>query len=404
MCRAYRHLYWPERSPENSDLQHFELPPVDQGQAKKSQTKTVLGVLRENDKISSKPPPTDRLSKATRFSRKEEVTTKELAEVTWRDHGQQILLDASLIQEAIVAGIRNGTWVYYDADQERTWSAEDALPSVRIAGDTWLYTPDRARSLKLLRKPVTSESITAALVKHGGGEIGGVTLRAHLEETLDGEPPKKDVLGALARQAGMPDGLIVVTAPASAGASPLTPSAITHAKLDDLRVISPERAAELNILTVEKKDRKVKGTGSVGKSFQRVEDQIADLGSPAVTAVVITASADPGEGVSDLRKLGFCISQLPRWECQVDVRVTVEFEGLEGGLKAELAGNAEGYQRLEDRLLKLADAGSDVSGRLRINLTPASPLSVSGKDWKQMRSVVATNDPGRLSVEAELAR
>ena len=328
-----------------------------------------------------------------------------MADAPWRDHGQQILLDDALIQETILAGIRNGTWVYYDAEQERAWGAEGRPPSLRIAGDTWLYTPERARTLRLLRKPVSAESIKAALKDHGtSGEISGVALRSRLEETLDGEPPKKDVLAALATQAQITGGLIVVPAPASAGAAPLTFSAITRAKLDDLIVLSAERAAELGISATEHKDRKIKGTGSVGVSFQQVEDQITDMGSPAVTAVHITASADPGEGVSDFRKLGFCISQLPRWGCQVDVRVTLEFAGLEGGLKAELAGDAKNYQRLEDLLLKLADAGQDASGRLRIDLTPAAPLSISGKEWQNLRSIVAANDPGRLSVESELVR
>ncbi len=404
VCRAYRHLYWPERAPGNDDLRHFELPPVDQGQAKKSQTKTILSTLREYGKIADKAPPTDRLVRATGFRRSEELTTSELGEVPWRDHGQQMLLDATLVRTAIESGVKNGIWVYYDAGSERAWGAGGRPITVRIASDAWLYSPGRARELGLLRKPVTSASIVSALASHGSdGEIGGAALRARLEELLGGEPTKKEVLRALATQALMADAPIVVLSPAKAGATPLTVAGIERARLDDLTVLTAVRAAELDIKAEGKKDRKVKGTGSVGVSFQHVEDRIADLESPAVTAVGVTASVDPGEGASDLRRLGYAISQLPRWGCRVDVKVTVEFEGMSGGLQAELAGDSDSYQRLEDLLLKLADVGKDVSGRMRLLLTPARPVTISSAEWRQMRDVLAANDPGRLSVEADLA-
>ena len=114
--------------------------------------------------------------------------------------------------------------------------------------------------------------------------------------------------------------------------------------------------------------------------------------------------ADPGEGPRDLRLLGFCIPQLPRFECTVKARVTIEAKGLTGGLKAELTGNADDYQRIEKELLKLADLGSNVSGVLTLDLIPVAPFSHGDEGWQHLQEVVTRNNPGTVTITATLAK
>ena len=403
ICRAYRHLYWPEKGPGRGYLRHFELPPVDQGQAKQIQTRAILETLREYGKIGTKPPATDRLSAASGFNRSGEVTTKALAEVTWRDFDQQIVLDPALLVQAIRAGVTNRSWVYYDAVSERAWASDSAAPPVKVAADTWLYSPQRATQLGMLRKPVTAALVTEALAGADGTATTGTELRSRLETAVGGEPTKKEVLEVLAAVTGTADGPVVLNGPAVAGAKPLSAAGVRRGRLDALSVISAAAAAELNITVTKPPERTVRGQGSVGAAFQQLTDRIADSGSPAVTGLSVTASADPGEGVDDLRRLGFCIPQLPRWDCEVKAQITVDYTGLTGGVKATLTGPASHYQALENNLLDLAGAGCDVTGRLRLALTPPNVLRCGDDQWQQLRSVVATNQPGRVMIEAELA-
>lgn len=404
ICRAYRHLYWPARDPDHSDLRHFELPPRDQGAVKTPQTGIVIEALRAHGKITDSPPPTDRLATTSGFGRAGEATTAEVAEAPWRDHAQPIPLNPTRIDDAIVAGVRNGTWVYYDADRERAYTAKSPPPSVRIASDHWLYSPERAHELGLLRKPVTLAAIVGAIDLTGGGTIDGSQLRGALETATGGEPTKKEVLEVLAANAQTAENLVVVEAPAGSASTPLTPSAIKNSRLDDLVVLSPAAAGALGISGPDPSTLRAEGRGSVGHALQQVDDRIADLGAGLITSVAVTATVDAGEGARDLRLLGFCIPQLPRFDSSVRLKVTVDYEGLDGGLRAELQGDAGDYQRIEEALLRVVDAGDNSAGSLAVELTPATPIAHGSGDWEQLRNVLTTNNPGRVVIEARLAR
>ena len=198
---AYRYLYWPARDPANQNLRHHDLPARDQGRVEQAQTMVIIDALRSNGKITDTAPATDRLAAAVGFSPSHpEVTTAQLAEAPWRDHAQAIVLNPSLITEAIATGVRFGAWVYYDPDHNRAWKLGDPPPPARIDGNVWLYTEDRARELGLLRRPVDQAAVNTALAANGGS-IDGAALRRELHKALGGEPAKSEVLEALARGA-----------------------------------------------------------------------------------------------------------------------------------------------------------------------------------------------------------
>ena len=406
ICTAYRHLYWPFNDPKNNHLRHHQLPPRNQGEVKNAQTQVVINALEANGKLSTTMPPTDRLASSSGFNRSGEVTTSQVAEVPWKDHSAKIVLAPNLISDAITAGVLNGTWVYYDAAAERAYTNETPPPVVRIGGDAWLYSKERAEELGVLRKPVSLVLILDQIDSVGAdGVIDGAALRSALEETLGGEPTKKEILGVLATGAQAGDRVVVVKAPAAEGSKPLTAAGIGNARLDDLHILTPEAAQALGIGGGGKvEDLTATAEGSVGTAFQRIADKITDLGATLVTKVSISATADPGEGPRDLRLLGYCIPQLPRFDCHVNVRVVVEFPGLTEGLRADLSGSAADYQLLEEALLRLADLGDKVSGSLVLDLIPAAPIRHGDDDWKHLQEVITSNDPGNVTVAATLSK
>ncbi|WP_419837622.1 DUF499 domain-containing protein [Candidatus Poriferisodalis sp.] len=401
VTRAYAHLYWPENAPANSHLRHLQLPYSDYGKMPKgSQTSVIVEALRSHGKITDTPPPTDLLANASGFGKvRTEITTAELAALPWRDHRQKIVLSASLLTQAIAAGVRNGTWVYFDPEAGRAWGKDDPPPSVRTSADTLLYTPARAAELNLLRKRVDWDAI-GAIVTAATGPVDGASLRRELTTALGGEPPKAEVLSALAD--AVRDGrhvTVSLVAPSSEAAPDPMPTAdIAATELDALFVFIPSRPAK----PPPDEHRRISVEGeTAGVTLGKLRDAVADGGVDEVASLTITASAEAGQGTANLRALGYCASQLPRFECMIEASLEVEFGGLEGAVGAGLAGGIAGWRHIERALLTLADLGSAVGGTLTMRLTPPSPIAVDGSDWEQFRSVVANNNPGALRIEAE---
>lgn len=401
VCRAYVHLWWPARNPTGEELRHFELPAREQGQVKGAQTGVVLDALRTHGKVSDTPPPTDRLAAASGFDRSGEATTAAVAETPWRDHTQPVPLNPTALNDAIAAGVRNGTWVYYDAQRRRAHTAEDPPAAVRIAGDAWVYSPRRAEQLGVLRKAISATDVGAALDAAGGRLDAAALLTVGSGSAAN----EDELLAALAAGARAGGRFLVVESPAGGGSKPLTSDDVARRRrLAGLAVLSAAAAAELGIRIDDgAPSRTVEGDGSVGVALQQVTDCVADSGGGALASLSVTATADMGEGARDVRLLGFCIPQLPRFDCEVRLRISVSFGGLDGGMRAELSGSAGDYQKVEAVLLAAAEAGADVSGHLELKLTPPAGMTVGSPDWQQLRSVLESNNPGRVLIAASLA-
>ena len=142
---------------------------------------------------------------------------------------------------------------------------------------------------------------------------------------------------------------------------------------------------------------------TVGVAFRQIDDHLGDRGGGPVAGLTVTATAEVGEGARDLRALGYCVSQLPRFDCRVAAHIVVEYDGLDGSVSAELAGGVTGWRQVEDALLGLADRGSDVGGTLALEFIPAAPIPYGGSEWEQFRSVITNNDPGGVEIVVTLA-
>ncbi len=403
VTRAYAHLYWPENAPANSNLRHLHLPFSDYGKTPNgAQTSVIVDALRSHGKITDTPPPTDLLASASGFGKtRAEITTAELAGWPWRDHRQKIVLNATLLTQTIQAGISNGTWVYYDPDTQQAHGKDGPPPAIRIAADTLLYTPARAAELNLLRKPTNWAGISAVMPP-SAGPFDGASLRRELTTALAGEPPKKEVLSALASavRAGRQIAVSLTSPSAEAEPQQLSPTEIESAELDSVFVFVPAQQTAptpppLRSIVVEGQ--------TAGVTLGKLRDAVADAGIVEIESLTITASAGAPASTTNLRALGHCASQLPRFECSVKASLQVEFDGLEGGVEADLAGGIPEWRRIEEAAWALADLGIAVGGTFAMQLTPASPIAVDGRDWEQFRSVVANNDPGALRIEAEPA-
>ena len=403
ITRAYAHLYWPENAPANSHLRHLQLSFGDYGKTPKGpHTPVIIAALRSHGKITDTQPPTDLLANASGFGKvRTEITTAELAGLPWRDHRQKIVLNASLLAQTISAGVRNGTWVYYDPEAQRAWGKDDPPAGVRTSAETLLYTPARAAELNLLRKRADWDAISA-VVTASAGPFDGASLRRELTTALGGEPPKAEVLSALASAVRDGRQVAVSLASPSSGVAPqpLSAGEIEGTELDALFVFFPAQPIEpppppLRRIAVEGE--------TAGVALGNLRDAVADGGVDEITALTVTASAGTGQGTTNLRALGYCASQLPRFACTIEASLQVEFGGLDGAVGADLAGGVVDWRRIEQAMFALADLGSAVGGTLTMRLTPPSPIAVDGSEWEQFRSVVANNHPGALRIEAEPA-
>ena len=76
------------------------------------------------------------------------VSTKDVADYFWRDHSTQLLLDPTLLRDAIRDGVKNGAWVYYDTRSTRAWTSDGPPPGIEITSDAILYDPAEAQTAR----------------------------------------------------------------------------------------------------------------------------------------------------------------------------------------------------------------------------------------------------------------
>jgi hypothetical protein len=403
ITRCYKHLYYPKTDKANSHLRHSELTPKSQGEADKPQTRVIVQALRDEGKVRSDKLATDYLKSKTWPAAASEITTLGVADWFWRDHGAPLLLDQTLLRDALRDGIANGTWVLHDAQAQRTWTAKDSAAHVEFSADQILYTPERAQELGLLGREPRVDDVTAALTD---GQIKGSDLRAGLEQAVGREPRKGEVTEVLARAAEGGDHakVVVVAGTVEPGVKAATPAEIRKGPLDAFTVLTLEEAKRLSIARGEARELKpAEAHGVAGVAFQTLADQVEDSSARGMTSLSITASADPGEGSRDLALLGKAIGQLPKHEIAIELDVALDFAGLQHGAEVRLSGPARDYQRIEDSFLTLAKAAKQCSGTLRLDVAFTEPCPANGAPFEQLRNVVVALSPGELKLRAVLA-
>jgi len=396
ISKCYKHLYYPKSDKANGHLRQHELSPRAKGEVEKAQTSVIQATLEEVGKIRTKPIAPEFVQRLVGFPADQPIATSDVAGAFWKDHNADVILNATYLTDAIANGVKNGLWVYYDATAERAWDASP--PAIRIASDTYIGTREQVH---VGREP-TWDDVRTVLAR-SGGEIDGTPLRAELEKVLGNEPTKSSITGVLARVSQQSDAPVVVVEGEPVETSkPLSPSSIERARLDQMTVLSDERARNIGIIkkSAGPKGWHIDAVGPSGQAFQTITDKLADLGEgKIIESFSILATLDAGEGTEDIRALGAAIGQLPRLAFAVDVEVFADFEGLPDGAQIRLSGDAAQYQQVEGAMLAFLDKASEMNGGLTLRHISDDGLDPTGREWQQVAKVITMLKPGEIQIE-----
>lgn len=154
ITRAYRHLYYPSAdAPQAAEgLAHEVLPPQDQGDIDKDQSVAVLRVLKQLQKVltADEPAMPAAYVKAKAWPHgQQSISTEDLRKEFAKRIALKILLDVNQLKKTIRAGVEQGTWVYFDAEERAGYAKVSPAPLVQFSDDAVLYTLDEVARLSL---------------------------------------------------------------------------------------------------------------------------------------------------------------------------------------------------------------------------------------------------------------
>ena len=278
--RCYKHIYYPSSDKNTGYLRHRELPAHAQGDPKNA-TSAALTLLDDEGKIRSDAFTASYLRSKT-WPNAQATTTSAIVDFFWTDHTIQIVRNPALIREAIVNGIKNENWVYYDGGTGKSYTAHTmAGLSVEMKADTEVMTASEAQSRGLFVRKPTQTDLRAVLTSD---DLTGAEVRTRLEAECGGEPSKTDVLELLATAVQSSDYkwfVVLDTVPAP-GVRALSPSAIKDKGLDTLRVLTREAAdaADIEVPTRTATSKTFSASGPGGSAMQSLIDQVSRLHHP----------------------------------------------------------------------------------------------------------------------------
>ncbi len=392
VTRCYRHLYFPKADEANSHLRHHELTPSSQGDQEKNQTQAIQQVLEELGKIRSTPISTNFLAKTAGFPATDPITTAAGVDGFWRNHNADIILNPTILTDAIAAGVRNGSWVYYDSDTEKAYTDGSPPPAVKISGNTWLYTKAKAEEQGILGKQAAWADVERELDR-AKGELTGTVLRSKLEEALKSEPSKADVVEILSRVVKQdPPQIVVVDGEPTKDSKALSSSSITRISLDRITILSRSRAEKIGIEIGELRPsgfRVGPETGAAGPVFGTLTDKLTEVGTgKKITSVEITKTVvetDTGE----IRTLLAAIPMLAKLDFTVGLTGSSTFSGLTGDVNVTaLTGGSKDFRKVEKDILGLFDKADELTVELTLTYHPEGGVDVGGAEWEDLSSTI----------------
>lgn len=397
---CYKHVYWPATDRDTNHLRHGVLPAQAQGQAQKPGTRAVVDLLRNEGKVKD-----DQIAyawlRAKTWPNVPSTTTFDIHSWFARDHAAPILLDVSLLKDAIQKGVRGDGWVYYDTETGKVATSHDPSPAVVIAPTAQVLTPAEATLQRLLVKEATTTDLLKSATKP---KQSATDIRAALESALGGEPAKGKVLELLATVVTNEKyGKVVVvdrTAPGDLKA--LTPSEITKHGLDNLDVYTRAEADRVGV-TIPGRVMSVRNPqhrGGAGVAFQKVADQLTDL-DKAASAVTVIGFATSDTADIDLLIIG--LGQLPRQSVIVTSELGFDLPGLGGGIEVTLSGGRKAYQSANTKLGPLLKAANNVGGTVRLDITFTAPTKPGEAEWDSVHEVFRNLAPTDVDVTAVIA-
>ncbi|NLE80824.1 MAG: hypothetical protein GX610_14825, partial [Rhodococcus sp.] len=402
--RCYKHIYYPVHDRSNNHLRHKELPPQAQGDTKNATT-AVITLLKDEGKIRSESFTASYLRSKT-WAKAESVTTADLVDYFWIDHSVPIVQNAALLREALVNGIKNEGWVYYDGSTGKAFTAHTmAGMNIGFRSDAEIMTTDEAQKRGLLVRKPTQTDLRAVFA---GEPITGAELRTRLEAECGGEPSKSDVLEILATavQAGDYKTLIVLDTEPDTGVRALSPSAIKDKGLDSLHILTREDAdqAGVEVPTRTVNTKTFTATGAGGAAIQTLIDQVSDFTVRTIRRLTIKVTADGDKGTSDLDLAAAALGMLPKYAITVKSTVRAEYKNVTGGL--QFSGTAErmDYQSAYGNVKKALAGATKIAGDLTLDITFDPPVVVDSPEIEQIRTVIKNLQIQHTQMSAEAAR
>lgn len=403
ITRCYKHVFFPTMDKAHGYLRHRELPAQQQGDTKTA-TAVVLGLLTDEGKIRTDKFTFSYLKQRTWPDTQPSVTTQAVADWFWIDHASPIVRNVPLIREAIVDGIRNDSWVYYDASTGKAHTAHTmANLSVEISPDTEIMTVAEATNRGLLVRKPTQTDLKSVF---NGSITSGAEIRAQLEELCGGEPSKSDVLDLIATaiQSNEYKWLVATDTPPAQGVRALTPSAVKDRGLDGLFIMTREyaeqNAVDIPVRQVTGKTFSASGPG--GAAIQSIADQINDFTIRTLTRVSIKVTADDVRGTADVDLIAMALGMLPKHDITVEADLRAEYAGLTGGLKFQGSAARADFQAVFTNLTRALKAASVVAGALTLNVTFAPPITFESGEWTQLHKVIKDLQIQNTDITAEV--
>jgi hypothetical protein len=409
VTRCFAHLYYPARDKTHDDLHHHELPAKTKGEIQgkgASQTQAVLDTLRGLGKIKpSEPALAPSYLRSKTWASQDEITLDKVHDWFWVDPSLEMPVDTTRIVECVRSGVKIGEWVYYEADSEKVWTDKDAPPPVRISSDSFLMTPDRAAEAGVIAAQLTA-ALVEEVVQAAGGQIGGSDLYDKLEEEVGKRPTKKELTAILARVAvSAGSRLAVVEGEPDEGKVQLSASQLDKSNHDKLTFLTRAAATKAGVVAAPTAGgpKIVSAEGAAAVAFAKTAEKAGEVtDADGVSWIKATATADPGEGVGDLKALGAVIAMTPKLSFNVELNVDL---GLPHGTASiYFDGPGADYQKLESDLMKFAGHAAEASGQLTLTASTKddSPIKPGVGDWQNLAENCSTLNPGHLVVETEV--
>lgn len=404
VTRCYKHIYFPYNDKSNGYLRHRELPAQSQGDPKNATT-TVMTLLADEGKIRADSFSASWLRSKT-WANKPAESTASIADYFWTDHAIQIVRNPSLIREAIINGVKNEGWVYYDGATGKAHTTHTmAGMTVGFAADAEVMTTAEAQTRGLLVRKPTQKDLRGAITSD---DLTGAEVRSRLEALCGGEPTKTDVLEALATavQSSEYKWFVVLDAEPAAGVRALSPSAIKDKGLDSLRIVSRETAdaagVEVPTKTVNAKTFSAQGAG--GAAMQTIIDQISDFTIQTVSRLTIKVTADDTKGTSDLDLAVAALGMLQKFNITVKTTLVAEYKAVVGGLQFQGTASRADFQSAYNHTKKALAGATKIAGDLTLDIAFDPAVDIDNADITQLHTVIKNLQMQHATMNAEVTK
>lgn len=404
VTRCYKHIYFPSGDKATAYLRHRELPAQAQGDTKNA-TSAVLSLLEDEDKIRSSPFTASYLRSKT-WHAASSATTRSIADFFWTDHAIQIVRNPNLIREAIVNGVKNENWVYYDAGTGKTYTSSTMAGfSPEMKPDAEVMTVSEAQSRGLLVRKPTQTDLRAVVTND---DLTGAEIRSRLEAQCGGEPTKTDVLELLATavQASDYKWFVVLDAEPAPGVRALSPSAIKDKGLDGLRILSRDAAdvQEIEVPTRTPNSKTFNASGPGGAAMQSLLDQISDFTVPTVSAMTLKVTADEASGTSDIDLAVASLGMLQKQHITVRATIRAEFKGVHGGVQFQGTADRQDFQSAYNHVKKAVTGANKVAGEVTLIFRFSPAPDITDTQFAQIHTVIKNLGMKSTTMTAEVTK